>query len=88
MSTPEALSQASLVSTVQDGQLTAENLSLEVGDVSFAYPIMAKQRGGPKFLARALIYPVTDAEFDNESYREFAEGYAEAIEFIRDHLGT
>jgi pimeloyl-ACP methyl ester carboxylesterase len=37
MSTPEALSQDSLVSTVQDGQLTAENLSLEVGDVSFAY---------------------------------------------------
>ncbi len=27
----------SLVSTAQDGQLTAENLSLEVGDVSFAY---------------------------------------------------
>jgi acetyl esterase len=75
VSTPEALSQASLVSTVQDGQLTAENLSLAVGDVSFAYPIMAKQRGGPNFLAQARIYPVTDAEFDNESYREFAEGY-------------
>ena len=32
MSTPEALSKEGLVSTVQDGQLTAENLSLEVGD--------------------------------------------------------
>ena len=37
MSTPEALSNECLVSTVQDGQLTAENLSLEVGDVSFVY---------------------------------------------------
>jgi predicted alpha/beta-fold hydrolase len=37
MSTPKALSKASLVSTVQDSELTGENLSLEVGDVSFVY---------------------------------------------------
>ncbi len=37
MSTHEALSEAGLVSRVQDGQLTAENLSLEVGDASFVY---------------------------------------------------
>ncbi len=37
MSTPEALSQNSVVSTMPDGQLTVENLSLEVGDVSFVY---------------------------------------------------
>src|ERR1700761_3832909 len=37
MSTSEAWSEASRVSTAQDGQLTAENLSLEVGDVSFVY---------------------------------------------------
>jgi pimeloyl-ACP methyl ester carboxylesterase len=37
MSTPEALSQDSVVSTMPDGQLTVENLSLEVGDVSFVY---------------------------------------------------
>lgn len=37
MSTPEGLSEASFVSAVQDGQLTAENLSLEVGEVSFVY---------------------------------------------------
>jgi hypothetical protein len=37
MNTPQALSQDSLVSTVQDGQLTAENVSLEVGNVSLAY---------------------------------------------------
>jgi pimeloyl-ACP methyl ester carboxylesterase len=37
MSTPKALSTESLASAARDGQLTAENLSLEVGDVSFAY---------------------------------------------------
>jgi pimeloyl-ACP methyl ester carboxylesterase len=37
MSTSEVLSQGSRVSAVQVGQLTVENLSLEVGGVSFAY---------------------------------------------------
>src|SRR4051812_39906438 len=37
MSTPQALSNGSPVSTVSDGQLTAENLAIEVGDVSFVY---------------------------------------------------
>jgi pimeloyl-ACP methyl ester carboxylesterase len=37
MSTPEALSQDSPVSSPTDGQLTTANLSLEVGDVSFVY---------------------------------------------------
>src|ERR1700680_630440 len=37
MSTREALSEASLNSRVQNGQLTAKNRSLEVGDVSFVY---------------------------------------------------
>ncbi|MGO9762270.1 MAG: alpha/beta hydrolase [Solirubrobacteraceae bacterium] len=45
------------------------------GNMAAALAIMAKQRGGPKFLAQALLYPVTDAEFDNDSYREFGEGY-------------
>lgn len=45
------------------------------GNMAAAVSIMARQRGRPKFLAQVLIYPVTDAEFDDESYREFAEGY-------------
>src|SRR3954465_3275776 len=44
MSTPEALSNGSPVSTVSDGQLTAENLSLEVGDVSFVYRRFGDER--------------------------------------------
>jgi acetyl esterase len=45
------------------------------GNMAAVVSIMAKQRGGPKFLAQVLIYPVTDAEFDNESYEQFGEGY-------------
>jgi acetyl esterase len=45
------------------------------GNMAAVLAIMAKQRSGPKFLSQTLIYPVTNAEFDDESYREFAEGY-------------
>jgi pimeloyl-ACP methyl ester carboxylesterase len=51
MSTREALSQDGPVSTVQDGQLTAENLSLEVGDVSFVY----RRFGNAQTAAPALV---------------------------------
>jgi len=45
------------------------------GNMAAVLAIMAKQRSGPRFLSQTLIYPVTDAEFDDKSYREFAEGY-------------
>ena len=51
MSTHEALSEASPVSRVHDGQLTAENLSLEVGDLSFVY----RRFGNAQTAAAALV---------------------------------
>jgi pimeloyl-ACP methyl ester carboxylesterase len=51
MSTREALSEASLVSKVQDGQIRADNLSVEVGDVSLVY----RRFGNAQTVAPALV---------------------------------
>jgi pimeloyl-ACP methyl ester carboxylesterase len=51
MSAPEALSKESLVSRGRKGQLTAENLSLEVGDASFVY----RRFGNEQTAAPALL---------------------------------
>lgn len=45
------------------------------GNMTAAVTLMAKQRGGPAIRQQLLFYPVTDASFDTESYREFATGY-------------
>lgn len=44
------------------------------GNMTAAVTLMAKQRGGPAFVYQVLFYPVTDANFANGSYREFANG--------------
>jgi acetyl esterase/lipase len=45
------------------------------GNMSAAVTLLAKQRGGPAFRQQVRFYPVTDANFDTESYRQFATGY-------------
>ena len=51
MSTHESLSNERPAAAAQDGQLTAENLSLEVGDASFAY----RRFGNVHTAAAALV---------------------------------
>jgi len=45
------------------------------GNLAAVTCLLARDRNVPLPLAQALIYPVTDATFDTESYREFASGY-------------
>jgi len=45
------------------------------GNMTAALTLMARQRGDVPLVAQVLFYPVTDANFDSGSYRQFAEGY-------------
>ncbi|MEU8587577.1 alpha/beta hydrolase [Streptomyces sp. NPDC048664] len=45
------------------------------GNMTAALTLMAKERGGMPIAQQVLFYPVTDANFDTNSYRQFATGY-------------
>jgi len=45
------------------------------GNMAAVVSLMAKDRGGPAIRFQTLMWPVTDADFDTQSYKEFSDGY-------------
>ena len=53
-----------------------------------AVTMMAKERGGPDILFQLLFYPVTDSNFETDSYNEFATNHwltKEAMKWFWDN---
>ncbi|MEV6911187.1 alpha/beta hydrolase [Amycolatopsis sp. NPDC051071] len=53
------------------------------GNMTAALTLLAKRRGDVTFRQQVLFYPVTDANFDTESYRKFADGYFLALDGMK-----
>jgi acetyl esterase len=45
------------------------------GNMAAVVSLMAKDKGGPRITFQALLWPVTDANFDTASYLDLSEGY-------------
>jgi acetyl esterase len=45
------------------------------GNITAELTLLAKERGAPSIKLQVLLYPVTDASFDTDSYLQFAEGH-------------
>ncbi len=45
------------------------------GNMTAVVALMAKESGGPGLKCQILLWPVTDANFETESYNTYAEGY-------------
>jgi acetyl esterase len=58
-----------------DGQRLAIVGNSVGGNMPAAVALMANHRGGPKFKCQVMLWPVTDANFDTDSYHEFTDGY-------------
>ena len=44
------------------------------GNMATVVSVLAKQRSGPAISGQLLFYPVTNAEFETSSYKQFADG--------------
>jgi len=59
---------------VEGGRLAVAGNSVG-GNIAAVVALMAKDRGAPDIRCQVLLWPVTNADFDTDSYDEFAEGH-------------
>ncbi len=58
------------------------------GNMVAAVTLLAKERGGPSIAYQVLFYPVTDANFETQSYRDYAQKHfltREAMKWFWGH---
>lgn len=58
-----------------DGKRLAVAGNSAGGNLAAAVALMANEKGSPALRSQLLLCPVTDANFDTPSYKEFASGY-------------
>ncbi len=58
-----------------DGKRLAVAGNSAGGNLAAAVALMANEKGTPALRSQVLLCPVTDANFDTPSYKEFANGY-------------
>jgi len=58
-----------------DGQRLAVAGNSVGGNMAAVVSLMAKDKGEPALRAQVLLWPVTDANFDTPSYRQYAQGH-------------
>ncbi|MFI8192010.1 alpha/beta hydrolase [Streptomyces sp. NPDC085946] len=58
-----------------DGERVALLGASAGANLAAALTLLAKERGGVRFVHQVLVCPVTDAGMDTGSYRDFADGY-------------
>lgn len=69
---PEIIKQFGLKARLDTLTVAGDSVG---GNMATALTILSKYRSGPHIHKQLLFYPVTNAAFDTESYRKFAEGY-------------
>ncbi|WP_040260901.1 alpha/beta hydrolase [Pseudomonas massiliensis] len=58
-----------------DGQRLAVAGNSVGGNMAAVVSLMAKEKTAPKLRFQLLLWPVTDASFDTDSYKQYAEGH-------------
>ncbi|WP_426149435.1 alpha/beta hydrolase [Pseudomonas sp. DC3000-4b1] len=58
-----------------DGQRLAVAGNSVGGNMAAVVSLMAKEKAAPRLRFQLLLWPVTDASFDTDSYKQYAEGH-------------